>query len=233
MSAKPEYAYPGGELALFAQATNWKRYWSNKLSPFLCGDVLEVGAGTGINTRLLRNAAQKRWVCLEPDRQLLARLRDLPLACEIVAGTVADLSNAERFDAVLYVDVLEHIENDAGELACAATLLKPGGHLIVLSPAHQWLFSEFDAAIGHCRRYNKAGLLRAAPDGMRVVRVAYLDAAGMMLSLGNRLLLRQSLPTAGQISFWDRFVVPVSRVLDPLLGHTAGKSVLAIWIKTG
>ena len=61
------------------------------------------------------------------------------------------------------------------------------------------------------------------------VRQVYLDAAGIAASLANRVLLRRSLPTDQQIRTWDRFLVPVSRWVDPLLGHLVGKSVLTVW----
>jgi len=51
----------------------------------------------------------------------------------------------------------------------------------------------------------------------------------MAASLANRLLLRASMPTDGQIKFWDRMLVPVSRVIDPVLARSIGKSVVAIW----
>jgi hypothetical protein len=51
----------------------------------------------------------------------------------------------------------------------------------------------------------------------------------VLASTGNRLFLKQADPTLQQILFWDRFLVPVSRLLDPLTFHTIGKSVLAVW----
>ena len=59
-----------------------------------------------------------------------------------------------------------------------------------------------------------------------------LDAAGFFLSLGNRVLLRSASPSPQQIAFWDKAVVPLSRVLDRCLGYRFGKSVLAVWTKT-
>ena len=84
-------------------------------------------------------------------------------------------------------------------------------------------------AIGHHRRYTRKSLAALAPEGLVRERLDYLDAAGFFLSLGNRLLLKSAHPTAAQILFWDRRVIPVSRVLDPLLLRRAGKSVLAVW----
>jgi SAM-dependent methyltransferase len=149
--------------------------------------------------------------------------------CELFRGTVADLTEGERFDAILYIDVLEHIDDDRTELSRATEHLKPDGHLVVLAPAHTWLFSRFDASIGHYRRYTKKTLLAAAPRSLKPKRVIYLDSCGLCASLGNRLLLQQNLPTANQILFWDRRFVPISRILDPLLFFKVGKSILAVW----
>jgi SAM-dependent methyltransferase len=227
--------YQGSELALFADAVRWKRYYAKSLQPFLGPAVLEVGAGIGGTTQVLCTGAHTRWLCLEPDAVLAARIEerrragDLPACCESRVGTLSAIARSERFDTVLYVDVLEHIEDDREELAQAASLLSRGGHLIVLAPAHAWLWSPFDASVGHYRRYTRASLLALGPAGTRAVRTRYLDAVGLLASLGNRLVLQSAMPTASQIRAWDRFMVPLSRLVDPLLGYLAGKTVVAVW----
>lgn len=239
MSEAAELAYVGQELGLFSHARNWKRYWGALLEPYLRDAVLEVGAGLGVNTRALRSDRQRRWVCLEPDERLLEQFRKslatTPLAggCELRQGTLGSLDSSEQFDFILYIDVLEHIEDDAGELAAAAAHLKDQGRLGVLSPAHGWLFSEFDAAIGHYRRYDKKSLAAAGAraGALRLERLMYLDSCGLLASLGNRLLLRQAMPTLKQILFWDRVMVPLSRIVDPLFLHRLGKSILGVWAK--
>lgn len=228
-------AYAGGELELFRQALNWKGYVKSFLAPRIRGHVLEVGCGLGANTEALGDLGFERWTCLEPDPALLARARSGPAGRdgrhEFLAGTLGDLPAGRRFDCVLYLDVLEHVADDASEAARAAALLAPGGALCVLAPAHQPLYSPFDAAIGHHRRYAKGSLAAAMPAGLRLEELRYLDSVGLLASAANRLLLRQSAPTAGQIAFWDGRLVPLSRVLDPLLGHRLGKSVLGVWSK--
>ena len=88
--------------------------------------------------------------------------------------------------------MLEHIEDDAAEVRRAAEALAPGGHLLALSPAQPWLFSPFDAEIGHFRRYTKKSFAALAPPGLTAVKLVYLDSVGMAASLANRLLLRSS-----------------------------------------
>jgi SAM-dependent methyltransferase len=228
------YNYAGGELTLFEKAVCWKSYFRRHLSRWVRGRVLEVGAGLGGTTRVLCDGRQESWTALEPDGELLAQLlqrqerQPCPLPVEPVQGNTGDL-HGRRFDCVLYIDVLEHIEDDAGELRRATELLAPGGVVVVLSPAHQWLYTPFDKAIGHYRRYTRADLRALTPPAVRLERLFYLDSVGLLASLGNRLLLKQSMPTAGQIRTWDRFFVPVSRWLDPLLAYRAGKTVVGVW----
>jgi 2-polyprenyl-3-methyl-5-hydroxy-6-metoxy-1,4-benzoquinol methylase len=230
-----EFKYVGSELDLFAVALNWKTYWSGQLRPFIKGNVLEVGAGIGSNTRFLDpQGGAGRWTCLEPDPELTSKLiesvgnLDSGRSYEVVCGTLESMPS-RQFDTILYIDVLEHIEKDREELKSAASHLRPGGHLIVLSPAHQRLFSPFDAAIGHFRRYNRAMLRAISPAGFLLERMRYLDSAGMILSAANMLLLRQSMPTAAQLRFWDLCIVPISRVFDKLLLYSIGKTVIAVW----
>jgi SAM-dependent methyltransferase len=230
-----DFAYVGSELNLFAGATTWKSYVHFHLRPYLSGDILEVGAGIGASTATFNDGTQRRWVCLEPDRDLADRIKsNLPAQltnCEVVIGTLSDLGAGDQFDSILYMDVLEHIEADAAELARAAAHLRPNGFLAILSPAFPWLFTPFDAAIGHYRRYTKNSLRSIAPQGLREVKCIYLDSAGLLASLGNKLFLRSPVPSKAQIQFWDRTMVPISRYADRALNHAIGKSIMGVWQK--
>ena len=229
------YSYVGNELELFAEAVHWKRYFRSAIADRLVGDVLEVGAGIGETARHLLDGRQRSWLCLEPDERLGTRLRawaeagDAAPLPTVQIGTTADLDPRSRFDTILYIDVLEHIEDDRAEMARAAELLAPRGTLIVLSPAFQQLFSDFDRSVGHFRRYTRASLAEVMPPSLRQVRLRYLDSVGFLASLSNRALLRQALPTRRQIALWDRVMIPASRVLDPLLARGFGRSVLAVY----
>jgi len=229
------YSYVGNELELFAEAVHWKRYFRSAIADRLVGDVLEVGAGIGETARHLLDGRQRSWLCLEPDERLGTRLRawaeagDVAPLPTVQIGTTADLDPRSRFDTILYIDVLEHIEDDRAEIARAAELLAPRGAVIVLSPAFQQLFSDFDRSVGHFRRYTRASLAEVMPPSVRQVRLRYLDSVGFLASLSNRALLRQALPTRRQIALWDRVMIPASRVLDPLLARSFGRSVLAVY----
>jgi 2-polyprenyl-3-methyl-5-hydroxy-6-metoxy-1,4-benzoquinol methylase len=235
MGGEEGYAYQGGELELFHDAVNWKRYWSSAIAHYIRGAVVEVGAGIGGSTPFLRRGRETRWLCLEPDAELARRLTErmaqgaVPATCEVRNAGLADLDEAEHFDTILYIDVLEHIADDAGELRQAGAHLTPGGRVVALSPALPFLYSSFDAAIGHHRRYTARALAAITPRGTVLERVFHLDSVGLLASLANRLLLRTAMPSRRQILLWDRLMVPLSRAADPLLSHKLGKSVVSIW----
>jgi SAM-dependent methyltransferase len=228
------FEYPGKELDTFSQARNWRSYWTTALRSYIAGDVLEVGAGIGANTAYINHSQVRSIHCLEPDQALATRLRTAVRGTPgitVSSGTLCSLAG-RLFDTILYIDVLEHIEDDKSELTRAARLLRPGGRLIVLAPAHQALYSPFDEAIGHHRRYHRRSLIACAPPSCRLEKAHYLDCVGVIASSVNRAVLRQSDPPLWQMMLWDRYMIPVSRVLDPLLGHHVGKSVVAVWVRS-
>ena len=172
--------YKGEELILFRNAANWKAYFAKSLEKYIKGDVLEVGSGLGINFNYLYNSQVKNWTFLEPDEELASQIKSnilLPESAqtEIINGTILSIIN-RKFDVILYIDVLEHIQDSKSELACASELLHNDGHLIILAPAHPNLYSKFDDAIGHFRRYNKRLLKQDIPPSLNTVKVFYLDS---------------------------------------------------------
>lgn len=229
--------YPGNELELCAAADHWRHYWSSLIQTFIGERVLEVGAGIGSVTRLLA-AEHADWTALEPDpdlaRQVSAWARQGAYGgVTSITGVLASLPADQHFDTILYIDVLEHIDNDRKEVEDAYARLSPGGNLIILVPAHNSLYTPFDKAIGHFRRYNRRQIEALKPSEAIQVKNVYLDCLGMAASMMNKFILRASMPSSSQIRFWDQIVVPLSRQLDPLLGHNIGKTLLTVWSRPG
>ncbi len=226
----PEDQHLHENLSIFREAINWKAYWSKAIAPHVGERVLEVGAGVGANTTLFLNSGENRfWVSMEPDLALVDRLKHAQTGTAIAASTVDAFAESAGFDTIMYIDVLEHIEDDKGEVLAASKLLAPRGKLIVLSPAYNFLYSEYDRAIGHFRRYSRKSLRALTPDSLRLTDLFCLDSVGLLLSLGNRVFLREKQPTRGQLLFWDRVIVPISRAIDPLAGFGFGRSIIAVW----
>ena len=229
------FRYEGSELALFAEASHWKRYYARSLRPFTGPAVLEVGAGIGGTTQVpLRRAASPLGVSRARRRSGRATSRrasgPATFRPSARAGWAhwASLPDGDRFDTVIYIDVLEHIERDREELEQAVDHLNPGGHLVILAPAHQWLWSRFDTAVGHHRRYSRTSLLELGPIG-NAGRAGALPRFGRPARLTRQSPdSRNALPTARQIRVWDDYMVPCSRILDPVFGYNVGKTVVVV-----
>lgn len=204
-----DFVYQGQELDIFSGVKRWKAYWVSRIRSYLGDEVLEVGAGLGTNTLFLCNERYRRWVCTEPDPRLTERIYSTLRDClskkrhSVVSGTLKDLAPDDKFDTILFIDVLEHIKNDRLELLQASTHLKPQGVIVVLSPAQPWLFSELDRGVGHFRRYTKKTLSAIAPSCLQLIRLEYLDSVGVLASLSNRFLFKSRNPAKAHVKFWD------------------------------
>ena len=130
--------------------------------------VLDAGCGWGVNLDVLERHGY-RVAGLDISRQILERL-DRPDRQLIEA----DLSQAlpestEQYDAVVSLDVIEHVDEDHTVVSSLGKLAKPGGVILVSVPALPSLYSEFDAIQGHRRRYLPESLLKAfEPSALQV-----------------------------------------------------------------
>ncbi len=144
-------------------ANAWLR-WDlvSRLLPASARDVLEIGCGQGgFAARLAR---QYRYVGLEPDpvsyEVAVQRLAATGGNGEIRNGDLSLLGPEERFDIVCAFEVIEHIEDDRRALSQWAARLRPGGHLLLSTPAFQHRFAAADDMAGHFRRYHPQALAR-------------------------------------------------------------------------
>lgn len=120
--------------------------------------VLEFGCGGGNVTKNLQDTCTGGTVIgadLFADGLPYARKRGVNL---LVQADIAKFPFRCGFDLVGIFDVLEHIPDDAGTLRSLYEALRPGGLLLITVPAHQSLWSYFDEAAHHCRRYELAEL---------------------------------------------------------------------------
>ena len=134
-----------------------------------------------------------------------------------------------KFDSIMYMNVLEHIEKDEEEINNSLKILNKNGMLIILVPAHQKLFSKFDKEIGHFRRYDLNFFKNLHLQDAKIERLYYLDSAGYFLYYLNKLFFKnESYPSALKIFIWDKFFTPISLFLDYLTNYKFGKNVLCI-----
>jgi SAM-dependent methyltransferase len=138
----------------------------------------------------------------------------------------------ERFDTAFSLNVFEHIEDDELALRHTHQLLQPGGALILIVPAHQWLYGPMDSSIGHYRRYTKSTLQsKLQKVGFEVVMQKYVNMLGGLGWFVNGGLLRRRVPPRGQLRLLNG-VVPCLRFLEHLMPAPFGVSLLSVARKT-
>ncbi len=223
--------YPGREMETMSIAVNYHRWIVDEFERYLGGRVAEVGAGSGSVTRILLRKPIESLVAFEPSRNMYPLL-EASLRGDGRAKAVNDVfapgGAGEAFDSIVYINVLEHIEDDRAELACARAALRPGGHVLLFVPALSWLYSDLDRRIGHFRRYSKKGLCRLVEDaGFALARARYFDLAGVIPWYVNFVLLRRSLEI-GSVSHYDRLAVPLVRLMERAVAPPVGKNVLVV-----
>ena len=225
-----------GDLERLGTAEHFFGWALEEFRPFLHGRVLEVGAGMGtITRRLVELDPEMSIVALEPAANVFGDLASFAaLTPRVTAArqTLAEYlaTDGERFDAVVYLNVLEHVEDDATELRLAAAALRPGGTLLVFGPALEWLYSELDYKAGHYRRYSLGRLRRLAEEaGFEVLSLRYFDVVGVLPYFVAYRLLRRPAISGSTMWGYDRLLVPVSRLLQRAVPRPPlGKNVVLV-----
>jgi len=185
---------------------------------YLGARVLDVGAGLGTFVELLPPGTEV--VALEPDAEfadaMRSRFAERPKVrvAEIGVEQLAEDESLGLFDTIVCFNVLEHLPDDGGALGALRARLVPGGHLLVVVPAHERLFGEIDREVGHERRYSRE-LLRARLEAadFDILEMRHVNPVGALGWFGASVVLRRRAVPAGPLAIYDRFV-PVLRALD-------------------
>jgi SAM-dependent methyltransferase len=149
--------------------------------------ILEIGCGTGHNLPMLAQFGSVEAIEIDPAARHIASER---LGRAVGCAPLPDLPGVARgsYDMVAVLDVVEHIEDDVAALKGMASLLKPGGKILIAVPAHQWLWSAHDVVNHHHRRYSKrslAGAITAA--GLKPRKLTYFNSLLFPLAAAARI----------------------------------------------
>jgi SAM-dependent methyltransferase len=226
----PEFDYPGRDLEAMAFAPRYHAWIRDEFAPVLHGDVAEVGAGDGGFSHLLLALPLRSLTLYEPCAALQARQPPTLGRPDVTRKPTTLGADAPQsaFDAVLYVNVLEHIADDVRELALAHAALRPGGRLCVFVPALRWLTSAHDRRVGHQRRYGRAELRqKVEAAGFTIERLDWFDAPGVLgWALCMKLLGLTMQPAT--VALYDRAVVSWLRPLEQRWRPPVGKNLLLV-----
>ncbi len=228
-------------------ARGYYGYLLSHLSPFLGKRVMEVGAGYGQLSVLLAESG-RQVLSTDSDAQAVKKLQGLldpgKAACLVFNACGADnatLSAIKVFspDTILCVNVLEHISDDLATLELFHRILPKGGKLVLLVPAHAFLFNVLDKEAGHCRRYGKTQLLQLVEKaGWRISSWKFINAIGIagwilagMLNRGSKQNALESGGTKKLVSWFSRFLIPAARLVDSCLFKITGLSLIVSAVK--
>jgi 2-polyprenyl-3-methyl-5-hydroxy-6-metoxy-1,4-benzoquinol methylase len=216
---------------LEASAPNYVRWIADMIEPHLGHRVLELGAGIGAITH--RYASGREVIASDLSDECVAalhrRFEDAPNV-RVVQQDLRDVrASGERFDSVVMLNVLEHIEDDVGVLSGLSTVVQPGGRIIIYVPALNSLYGKVDRQLGHFRRYSKwrvRGI--AAEAGLQIVALRYVQALAIpgWLAFSRSNTDRTYGPS---LSVWDRIGVPLSRALEKRIRVPIGLNLLAVF----
>ena len=220
------------EFEALREAANYRRALVREFQEFLKGDVIEIGAGIGQMTEHLRELTDiRRLIAIEPEAKLCQRHRDGFPGHELYEGTIENAPPATAWDAILSINVLEHIEGDERELERYSALLRARrGHFCVLVPARPEIYAPIDKDFGHFRRYTRPELrkkLEAA--GFEVVRLCYFNFVGYFAWWLNFAVLKKRVFEVEKVRFYDRMIFPVVHLLESkLMRPPIGQSLVAV-----
>ena len=223
--------YPGKELEIFDKATVFQKYIYILIKKFLKNKTLEVGAGLGSFTRNYFKEIDDISVS-EIDQNNFNILKDKFKNEQINIFSEKIQKIEEKFETIIYLNVLEHIESDLQEIDDALSKINKGGYLIIVVPAHQKLYTNFDREIGHFRRYDKKFFKRNYKNAS-IEKLIYVDAMGYFLYFLNKIIFsKETYPSTFKVQIWDKIFTPITILVDFILGYKFGKNVLCVLKKT-
>ena len=223
--------YIGEELENFNHASFWRRYTLSKVIKYIKGkNVLEVGSGIGsFSEILLKHVGQL--TLIEPDQDyynlLKKKFEKSSKIKNIYNGTVSNIKS-EKFDIIIHFQVLEHIKDDNEEILRNLELLNNEGYMIICVPSFMSLYSKFDKAVGHYKRYIKEDFLKFKLNKNKIIKMMYIDSSGYIIYRLFSFFLNSEYPNKYMILIWDKIFIPISIILDKIFFYKIGKNLISI-----
>ena len=222
--------YDGFELEHFDSAYNFRKYQVLLIKKYLKGKFLEVGAGTGGLAHFYKKFVIKPTL-IEPEKKLYESLKKRFKEEDIVIENCTINEIDEKFNTIIYFDVLEHIQNDLEEIQKASQKIDSDGYLIFSVPAYQSLYSDFDKSVGHFKRYNKNDFFELSEKtGLKIEKLIYYDSIGFLFLILNRIFSLKQTNLKGKLFLWN-ILIPLSKIIDFLTFNKFGKSLLCVFKK--
>ncbi len=215
-------------------ARNYFAWQAGMVKPELGARVVEAGCGIGNFTGALLD--REAVIAVDIDPECVQLLKDRYRGQQNLQALTGDVSapgfeQLARFrpDSCVCLNLLEHIEDDSGTLSRMASILVPGGIIVLLVPAFQSLYGPIDRNLGHYRRYGRGSLCKLAQTaGLEIKRLQYVNVPGFFGWWMNSRILKREAQSESQIECFDRYVLPWTSRLEAIVKPPFGQSIFAV-----
>jgi SAM-dependent methyltransferase len=204
------------------------------VSPALKGSILEVGSGLGTFSEHIIQRFPESSVTLSDVSPTYVKNLEEKFGSDKVDAYQLDLNNSEdfkkishkKFDSIIAINVLEHIEDDMLALKQLHDLLNENGTLAILVPANKFLYNVIDKSIGHWRRYTKDEIrTKVKESSFSIDRVFSFNILGMIGWYINGNICKNPVINKQASGVFDK-LVPAMTVIEMILGRRIGLSVI-------
>lgn len=218
-----------------AFAHNYNRWVLEWFAPYIGKRLLEVGTGQGNYAGYLEGL--DTYISIDLDEQIIERAKKdnrfgKYFLCDVTSPRLKEISEEFDVDTILCLNVVEHIKDDKKAIMNMYESLPRGGHLLILVPAFQALYSSMDELAGHFKRYRVRDLEQIDPIiADNCVKFAYFNPVGGLGWWLNKFRKYKSLDDDSinaQIRFFDKYIVPLSKRLNPITSRFFGQSLLYV-----
>jgi SAM-dependent methyltransferase len=228
-------------LEVIAKADRFNQWMYEQFKHLLKGEILEIGSGIGNISQLVIEEGRSITLSDYNDEyceSLRKKFSQYSNVREVIRIDLLDpdFENKysiykENFDSIFLLNVIEHIENDLIAVKNCDSLLKPGGHLILLAPAYPWLYCTFDKQLGHYRRYSLKQLKDLLKKGkFTILKGDYFNFTGIVGWFLFGKIMNKKMLGSGEMSAFNK-IVPLAKAVDKILGRSIGLSIIVTGIK--
>lgn len=225
---------------VLVHSSNYNRWQYEQFQKYIGRCVLEIGCGLGNLTQyLLEDAAYLLSVDIKSEATDFAKKRFYghPNFCveqlDVFSQGLRQYAD-KAFDTIVFSNVLEHIEDDEAAMQTCREILRPSaGKLLLLIPAHRFLYGTLDQESGHHRRYTKKSLIRLANSlGFKIIEIYAFNFIGAVGWYLNYCLMRRknsnNTPLTFQMGFYDRVLVKLCKSMEAKVRPWIGISYIMI-----
>jgi len=223
-------------LKILRKADNFSNWMFSQIKPFLKGTILELGSGIGTYSKLvIDNFPNNKIILSDIDKKYVNYLKG-KFAQSNVSVFKLDITNENDFrnlnctvDSIFVLNVLEHVEDDVQVLKNCYSILNPGGKLIILVPAHKFLFNCIDKTVGHYRRYTKKEMIsKVSKTKFKIKRLFYFNFLSIFGWYWNGSILKKEILNESALGLFNKLVPILSFFEKHILRKKLGMSLVVV-----